>query len=64
MTTKDRDADDLVWGGEAIAKEIKHETRPTYYLLEKGHLKGAAKKVGGQWVGRRSKLRAWPFEDA
>ena len=58
-----KDDDDLLWGAEAIGKVIKRKPGRTYYLLEGGHLNGAAKKIGGVWVARRSKLRAWPFGD-
>lgn len=46
---------DLVWGAEAIAKELKRNKRVTYYLLESGAI--PAKKAGKQWVISRRKLR-------
>lgn len=47
--------DDLVWGGDAIAREIKKTRTQTYYLLEKGLL--PARKVGIQWVATKGNLR-------
>ena len=52
----DKPSFDLVWGAKQIAKEIKRDTRQTFYLLEKGHI-STAKKVGDQWVAERGKLR-------
>lgn len=51
---------DLVWGAEAIAKEIKVGTRRAFHLLETGQL--PAKKVGGRWVVERGKLRQFFLE--
>lgn len=45
----------LVWGAEAIAKEIGQGVRRTFYLLETGAL--PARKVGGRWVTDRQQLR-------
>ncbi len=54
---------DLAWGAAAIGKVIGRNRRQTFYLLEKGHIKGA-KKVGGQWVGEHNNLRKSFTEDA
>jgi hypothetical protein len=48
--------DDLLWGVEAISREIKRPIKKTYYGLERGHID--AKKVGAIWVASRRKLRA------
>jgi hypothetical protein len=54
-------ADDLIWGGGAIAREIGMEPeKKVFYQLEVGNL--PAKKIGGQWVASRKKLRAL-FDD-
>jgi hypothetical protein len=54
--TKPKDLDDeVLWGAEAIGKEINREPRPTYYLLEKGFVPGT--KVGGVWTSTRRRLR-------
>lgn len=49
-----RDAEQA-WGVEEIAKVIGRDKRATYYLLSKGAL--PARKVRGQWVAYRAKLR-------
>ena len=46
---------DLVWGAEAIAKEINRSRRQTYGLLESNQL--PARKCGQTWVASREKLR-------
>jgi hypothetical protein len=46
---------DLLFGAEAISKEIGQSVRKTFYLLEKGLL--PAGKVGGQWVGSSGTIR-------
>jgi hypothetical protein len=52
-------ANDLLWGGESIAKEINRTTQQFYYLHEKGVLKGAVAKLGHKtFVASRRKLRA------
>jgi len=45
---------DLIWGAAAIGKVIRKGRSATYHLLEQGRL--PAKKVGEQWVSRRSEL--------
>jgi hypothetical protein len=55
-TTADSD-DDLVWGGEEIAKVIKRKPPATFHMLEGGHL--PARKVGGRWVASRSRLLSY-----
>jgi hypothetical protein len=53
------DDNDLLWGGENIAKEINRSTQQFYYLHEKGVLKGAVAKLGHKtFVASRRKLRA------
>ena len=47
--------DDLIWGAEAISKEIGRNKRMTYWALETGKL--PATKIGSQWVTSRRKLR-------
>ena len=47
--------DEILWGAQAIADEIKRELRPTYYLLENRLLD--ADKVGAVWVSTRGRLR-------
>ena len=47
---------DFVWGAEAIAKVIGRDTRTTFYLLQSGALKDAARKIGGRWGASRRKL--------
>jgi hypothetical protein len=39
----------LVWGAEAISREIGRCVRTTYDLLENGEIPGAM-RVGGHWV--------------
>jgi hypothetical protein len=48
--------DEVLWGAEAIAKEIDRTERQTHHLLYTGRL--PARKVGGRWCAVRSKLRA------
>ena len=45
------DDNDLLWGGENIAKEINRTTQQFYYLHEKGVLKGAVAKLGHNTKG-------------
>jgi hypothetical protein len=53
------DDNDLLWGGENIAKEINRSTTQFCYLHEKGVLKGAVAKLGHKtFVASRRKLRA------
>lgn len=56
-TTEDNTlADELLWGAAAIGKEIGVDTRKAFYLLETKKI--PARKIGGLWVGSKSKLRA------
>lgn len=49
---------DDVWGAEAIGKLLGRTPEQTRYLIEKGVLDGAVKKVGHRtFVGSKSKLR-------
>lgn len=48
-------AEDLLWGGEAIAAEINRPVKKTFYMLEIGEI--PARKVGRLWVGSRTRLR-------
>jgi hypothetical protein len=48
-------ADDLLWGVEAIAKEIGQPVRQVYWRLENGQL--PAGKNGQIWVASRQALR-------
>lgn len=43
-----RNALNLIWGADEIAKAINRPVRATYHMLESGSLPGAA-KVGGRW---------------
>jgi hypothetical protein len=49
------DADDLLWGVEAIAKAIQQSRRMTYWRLENGQL--PAGKIGSVWVASRQQLQ-------
>jgi hypothetical protein len=46
----------VIWGAEAIGREIGLNPRQTFYLLEKGAL--PATRVGRKWCSTRSALRA------
>ena len=48
-------ADDLLWGVDAIAKEIGQPARQVYWRLENGRL--PAGKDGQIWVASRQALR-------
>ena len=48
-------ADDLLWGGRAIAAELGIKERRAFYLLNTRAI--PAEKVNGIWVGSRRKLR-------
>jgi hypothetical protein len=53
---------DLVWGGEAIGREINRTASQVYHLLEIGALAGAAAKLGHKTiVGSKRALRKLPF---
>jgi hypothetical protein len=47
-------ANDVVWGGEAIAEVIDRKPAATFHLLETGQL--PARKVGKMWAASRSRL--------
>jgi hypothetical protein len=47
---------DLLWGAEAISREIDRPLKKVFYGLERGTI--PAKKVGNIWVGSRRRLRA------
>lgn len=47
---------DLIWGSPAIARVIGRKQGITAYMLQKGQIPGARKMLG-QWVVARSKLR-------
>jgi len=49
------DASDLIWGAEAIGREINRSARQTFYLLEQGLIPG--RKIGNQWTSTRRQLR-------
>jgi hypothetical protein len=49
------DFDDLLWGVEAIAAEIKRTPRQTYHLIQIKQI--PTQKVGAIHTARRSKLR-------
>jgi hypothetical protein len=59
-TTKNAETEtigsDLLWGAEAISREIDLPVKKVFYRLERGDLPG--KKVGNVWVASRNKLRA------
>jgi hypothetical protein len=48
-------ADDVLFGGQAIADELGLELRKVFYMLERGHL--PATKCGAVWVTTKSRLR-------
>jgi hypothetical protein len=48
--------DDLIWGVEAIAAEIRRTERQTYHLIQTKQI--PTQKVGAIHTARRSKLRA------
>jgi len=47
----------ILWGAEAIAREIGRPVRATFHLLEAGEL--PARKVGGRWAVDRDVLIAF-----
>ena len=57
MTTKTDTSlrDDLLWGAQAIAKELGLDRRAVFYLLQTGKL--PATKTGRIWTSTRSRLR-------
>lgn len=54
MEAKQEDPD-IVWGLEAIAKDIDRTVRQTHYMLSTGKL--PARQIGNRWVASRRKLR-------
>ena len=52
---RDANAPDLIWGAEAIGREINRSARQTFYLLEQGLIPG--RKIGNQWTSTRRQLR-------
>jgi len=52
----DDDPDAPIWGAAEIAIAICRPLRPTFHLLERGHLD--ATKKGGRWVSTRRRLCA------
>ena len=55
MTDATQHDDDMLWGAEAIGREIARNERQTFHLLQSGKL--LAKKVGHIWVTTRRALR-------
>ena len=45
----------LVWGADAVARELSVNRRRSYFLLETGQI--LAKKVGERWCTTREALR-------
>jgi len=63
MTENDnRNALDLVWEVDEIARLIGRTPRQTFHMLNKGLL--PARKVGGRWVAERGKLLSFFLETA
>jgi hypothetical protein len=55
---------DLVWGGEAIGKEINRTKAQVYHLIEIGALDGAVSRLGYKtYVGSRRALHKLPFRN-
>lgn len=46
----------IIWGADAIGREINMSSRATYHLLEKKRL--PARKIGKRWVAHRDRLHA------
>ena len=49
-------SDDLIWGADAIAKEVGLSRRQAYYMLDRGLL--PAGQQGEKWVASRAALKA------
>jgi hypothetical protein len=47
-----------IWGLRNIGRKIDRTEEQTAHLVKTGALKGAVKKVGGQWVGDEDRLEA------
>lgn len=54
MATNERPSLDLIWGVDAIAKEIDRTPRQTFHLCSQGEI--PARKIGGRWVIERGTL--------
>jgi hypothetical protein len=54
MTAMNEDVSEVLWGAEAIAKEIGANLRQCYHLLETRKI--PARKVGKTWTATRSRL--------
>ena len=48
-------ASDILWGAQAIAREINREVQITYYMLQRGQI--PATKIGETWTTTRTRLR-------
>jgi hypothetical protein len=48
---------DLIWGADAIAKELNLSARQAYHQLESGRL--PARKQSGRWVASRTGFRRY-----
>jgi hypothetical protein len=49
------DLDRPIWGGAAIAQEIRRPRNVTYVLLERGVL--PARRISGRWCTTKRRLR-------
>jgi hypothetical protein len=56
MAEQKTDSCDLIWGADAIAKELGLTTRTVFHMLSKGHLPG--RRIGRRWVASKTALRA------
>lgn len=54
-TSQERVALELLWGADAIAKELGRTVKATFHMLESGHLP-FARKIKGRWCASRTKL--------
>jgi len=61
--TKQTETFELIWGADAIAKEIGKSPRAVFHMLEKGMITPARKKCG-RWVVERGALVRFFLEDA
>ena len=52
---------ELLWGAEAIAKEIGVNRRKAFHLLERGMI--PARKLGKHWVAECGMLRAFFLQE-
>lgn len=60
--SQERTALELLWGADAIAKELGRTVKSTFHMLESGHLP-FARKIKGRWCASRTKLHEF-FEAA